>query len=402
MHLEVVHELDEKETSIKLFAILKGLSPALEHWVDYEFDYALQLLTPSKGWQNVIIEPVEELLSKVRESSYYLHIQINYQINGHLALDTQIENLTQMLFAGLIFQQYSPDWVQEHFYFDPRGFFFLPRTTYFTARVVDHLGGKPFLQFESTQKVFDPIEAIGYQDFQKANQKIDSAFLKILNKLLDASGRPLVLAIAGPTAAGKTEIVEMLSTFFQASGNTVTSLELDHFLTDRDYRERMGIDSLGKDALHFELFKSSFEQLLAGQEISIPRYDFISATSSHDLNGNLKPGCRPITVQPASIIFAEGNSPFLIPEVAVLVAVKIVYLTDDPIRLKRKWRRDIDLRKKYEMNYLRNRYFKDQFLMAAQVFIPQMEMCDLVIDTTGAAIWASQQVQGQLADFLFE
>jgi len=56
----------------------------------------------------------------------------------------------------------------------------------------------------------------------------------------------------------------------------------------------------------------------------------------------------PIVVEPADIIFIEGNFPFLIEEVADLIGIKVVYLTDDPIRLKRKWKRDIDYRKKYE------------------------------------------------------
>ena len=88
------------------------------------------------------------------------------------------------------------------------------------------------------------------------------------------------------------------------------------------------------------------------------------ATSSHDLNGNLKPGGVPIEIEPADIIFIEGNFPFLLEEVAHLIGIKVVYLTDDAVRLKRKWKRDIDYRKKYEPTYFRNRYFKDQFLMA--------------------------------------
>jgi hypothetical protein len=70
-----------------------------------------------------------------------------------------------------------------------------------------------------------------------------------------------------------------------------------------------------------------------------------------------------------------------------------VYLTDDPVRLKRKWRRDIDYRKKYEPTYFRNRFFKDQFIMAQIAYIPQMEMCDLVVDTTGAALWTTPKIR---------
>ena len=68
----------------------------------------------------------------------------------------------------------------------------------------------------------------------------------------------------------------------------------------------------------------------------------------------------------------------------------MVYLTDDPVRLKRKWKRDIDYRKKYEPTYFRNRYFKDQFIMAEIAYRPQLAMCDLAVDTTGAALWATR------------
>ncbi len=133
--------------------------------------------------------------------------------------------------------------------------------------------------------------------------------------------------------------------------------------------------------------------LISGKVISIPRYDFVYATSSHDLNGNLKPDGVPIVINPADIIFMEGNFPFLLEEIAPLIGIKIVYLTDDPIRLKRKWKRDVDYRKKYELNYFRNRYFKDQFIMAEIAYLPQMETCDITVDTTGAAIWVTPAVR---------
>ena len=94
-------------------------------------------------------------------------------------------------------------------------------------------------------------------------------------KLIAAKGTPILLAIAGPTAAGKTEIVERLRDAFEADGQKTTSIELDNFLTDRDYREAKGIFTQGKEALHFDLFKHSLEDICQGKKISIPRYDFV-------------------------------------------------------------------------------------------------------------------------------
>jgi uridine kinase len=172
---------------------------------------------------------------------------------------------------------------------------------------------------------------------------------------------------------------------------------MDNFLTDRDYREEKGIHTLGKEALHFRLFKQGLEDICQGKKIAIPRYDFVYATSSHNLDGNLKPGGVPIEIEPADIIFIEGNFPFLIEEVAHLIGIKVVYLTDDAIRLKRKWKRDIDYRKKYEPTYFRNRFFKDQFLMAEKAYRPQMQMCDIVVDTTGAAMWTTPEIASILS-----
>jgi uridine kinase len=98
-----------------------------------------------------------------------------------------------------------------------------------------------------------------------------------------------------------------------------------------------------------------------------------------------------VDVEPADIIFMEGNFPFLLEEIIDLIGIKVVYFTDDPVRIKRKWKRDMDYRKKYSVNYFRNRYFKDQFIMAQIAYIPQLEVCDLAVDTTGAAIWASAE-----------
>ena len=54
-----------------------------------------------------------------------------------------------------------------------------------------------------------------------------------------------------------------------------------------------------------------------GKKISIPRYNFIDGTSSHDLDGRLKPGGVPVEIEPADIIFIEGNFPFLIEEMSI-------------------------------------------------------------------------------------
>ena len=379
--------------SSALFEKMKCINPALEDLEPYEFRYCLNNLIPKPGgWASVIPDSREEIERRVNDTAFYKNIQIKAKVDDRIILDPQIVNLTNALFVGLVTGAYPLEWVTSHFYFDVRGFFFLHRTTYFTEEVLAHLGGKPYRQFEQKQKAFERLQDVGYKAVRKANAEVDALFIESVKTLIAARGTPTLLAIAGPTAAGKTEIVERLRCAFEQEGKKIAAIELDNFLTDRDYREAKGIHTQGKQALHFELLKQSLEDITHGKKISIPRYDFIYATSSHDLDGNLKPDGVPIEIEPADIIFIEGNFPFLLEEVVHLIGIKVVYLTDDPLRLKRKWKRDIDYRKKYEPTYFRNRYFKDQFIMADFAYRPQMAVADMVVDTTGAALWTTPEI----------
>ncbi len=379
-----------------LFERMKRINPAIEDLELYEFRYALRDLIPADGWDAVELDAPEEIERRVNSREFYAGIKIKPRADNRIVLDENIVRLTNTLLVGLVTDAYCEEWIRTHFYFDIRGFYFLHRTIYFTDAALAHLGGKPFRQFEQKQNRFERYQSVGYKEFQAANAEIDQFFIECAQKLVAIKGTPILFAIAGGTAAGKTEIVERLRGAFAQSGMKTTSIELDNFFTDREYREAKGIDSLGKEAYHFALFQQALEDILRGKQIAIPRYDTIYATSSHDLDGKLKPTGVPIVVEPADIIFIEGNFPFLFPEVARLIGIKAVYLTDDAVRLKRKWKRDIDYRKKYEPTYFRNRFFKDQFLMAQKCYIPQLQMCDIAVDTTGAAIWVTPEIAEML------
>jgi uridine kinase len=372
-----------------LYERMRSINAGIERLQLYEFRYALENLYPQDGWNSIELDKPEEIEKMVRARDFYEAIQLKPREKDRIVLDHNIVRLTRMLFAGLVGGEYSQAWVSRHFYFDIRGFYFLPRTFYFTDDVLTHFGGKPFRCFEPRQKFLDRFQDIGYQDFQEANAEIDRAFIESLQKLIMVGGTPILITLAGPTAAGKTEITERLINTFGEMGKKTTTIEMDNFLLDRDDRDDK---AMGKEVTHFDLFKKSLQGILQGKKISIPRYDFINATSSHDLEGNLKPGCSPLEVEPADIIFLEGNFPFQMEELNDLIHIKVVYLTDDPVRLKRKWKRDIDYRKKYDPAYFRNRFFKTQFMRAEDIYRPLMEQCDLVVDTSGAALWVTPEV----------
>ncbi len=376
-----------------LYEKMKSVCPGITDMELDEFRYACEGVHLADGWDSVKPDQVEEIENKINKVDFYEAIQLKPRKGDRIVMDESILNLTRMLCAGLVMETYPPEWIRSHFFFDIRGFYFLHRTTYFTPEIEAHLGSKPWRKFESRREMFDHEQAVGYQLFQKANAETDACFLDTVQRLAALKGLPVLIAIAGQTAAGKTEIVERLRQAFEHAGRKVTSIEMDNFLTDRDFREERGIDSRGKEALHYKLFEQALSDIYQGKPISIPRYDFVHATSSHDMEGNLRSGCSPIEIPPADVIFMEGNFPFLLPEIARMINIKVVYLTDDDIRMKRKWKRDMDYHKKYDLMYFLNRYFREQFIMAEQVYRPQMLTCDMVVDTSNAAIWLTPELQ---------
>ena len=382
-----------EEFTAALFKELKTIQPGVENLAFYEFRYALENYFPEEGWESIRILPKIEIEQKINTRAFYESIEHKPKIGDRIVLDRQIFHLNQVLFAGLVSNQYSAGWVKNLFYFDVRGFFFVPRNTYFTGDVLTHLGRKPYLSFEQKQMQLDRYQGIGYLDFMLANEEIDRAFIDCIQKVINAKGTPILITLAGPTAAGKTEITERLLIEFAKKGQIITTIEVDNFLLDREIREDK---PMGKESTHFDIFVKSLEEILKGHKIQIPRYDFVYGTSSHDLSGILKPGCTSMEIEPADIILMEGNFPFHIDEISRLIGIKVVYLTDDPIRLKRKWKRDIDYRKKYDPAYFLNRYFKTQFLRADEIYRPLMAVSEIVVDTTGAALWIAPEIRDLL------
>ncbi len=381
---------DTERFSSVLYKKMADLSAGVTQFELYEFHYCLDNLTPATGWDSLDIPGCGEIEALIRRKEFYLGIRHRPQHDGQLVLDEQIAWLTRALFAGLAVGIYSPEWIQSLFYFDPRGFIFLPRTEYFPPAVREHLGGQPAFQLEPTQPRFETAFEIGYREFKEANLAIDRLFLDVIQALIASRGTPLLLTLLGPSAAGKTEITGRMRAALISSGMRVAAIEMDNFFKDREFRESRPVD---KEVIHFELFRKCMTDLLAGKPVSAPRYDSVRAISSHDLQSRLRPGEYAIEIEPADVLLLEGNFPFQIPEIAPLIGLKIVYLTDDPIRLKRKWKRDVDFRRKYEPLYLCNRFFRTQFLRQQEVYLPMMTICDMVVDTTGAALWLTPEIR---------
>ncbi len=379
-----------------LYEKMTIINPGISKLELYEFQYALVSIKPKEGWSVFANNHIEDIQSNCFDEEFFRKITLKPMVGNKTVLDKTILYLTQKLFVSILTDDISLSWVKTQFYFDIRAFCFFIHTCYFNERILENFGNKPYLIFKPNKKDLEPMQEIGYKEFKEANLEIDQAFIRTIYQLVRIYKLPILLTLAGPTGAGKTEITERVQTFLMEKGLHITTIEMDNFYKDREYRDTQ---AYGKGVIHFDLFIQAMQDLLAGKSTVIPRYDFYQATSSHDISSKLRPERTPIKIEPADVIFLEGDFPFYMPELEKLITLRTVYLTDDSIRLKRKWRRDIDLRKKYDPVGFVNRYFRTQFIRAQEIYLPLMEVCDLVVDTTAAKLWLKPAIIEELQKF---
>ncbi len=375
---------DSKRFSSRLYELLDQLNPGIQDLELYEFRYALENITPPGGWTAVEIPPTGDITHMVSNREFFAQVEFKPLQNNHIVLDEQILHLAQVLCCGLVSGTYSLAWVDSIFYFDIRAFVFFVRTRYFDPAIIEHFGGQPHRTFPAFQVQLSRRQDIGLREFRAANQQLDQSLVELILGMVRSHGVPLVITLVGPTGAGKTEITQEILAGMTKADIRCSSIEMDNFYKDGVYRQGKALD---RQVIHYDIFRQCIDTLSQRRSALIPRYNFLSTTSSHDLQSRLRPGGIPLQVEPADVIFLEGNYPFHDMDVSPLIDIKIVYLTDDPVRLKRKWRRDIDYRKKYDPVYFVNRYFRTQFLRTEEVYHPLLKVCDLAADTTSGKIW---------------
>ena len=141
-----------------------------------------------------------------------------------------------------------------------------------------------------------------------------------------------VIGIGGGTGSGKTTIAEALADRLDA-----TILRIDDYYRPLDHltfeqRERINFDA--PDAIDHELLRGHLSQLLAGEPIDKPRYDFTQHTRSEF--GDV--------IHPKPVIIVEGLFALHWPEINSLYQTTIFVETPREVRFARRLKRDIEER----------------------------------------------------------
>ena len=144
--------------------------------------------------------------------------------------------------------------------------------------------------------------------------------------------RPLVIGLAGGTGSGKSTVVREIVR--GVAPEPVTKLHHDAYYRDFDhlpFEERALINFDHPDALETELLVRHLDQLLDGETIKMPTYDFKTHTRA----------AQTISLDPTRVLIVDGFLVLADPELRARMDVKVYVDTDPDVRLIRRLRRDV-------------------------------------------------------------
>jgi uridine kinase len=104
---------------------------------------------------------------------------------------------------------------------------------------------------------------------------------KIADEIASRRPRVRVVTIAGPSSSGKTTFAKRLGIQLRVNGIDPVALSLDNYYVDRDRTpkdETGAYDFEALDAIDLPLFHRQLQQLLDGEEVVAPRFDFMTGT----------------------------------------------------------------------------------------------------------------------------
>lgn len=144
-----------------------------------------------------------------------------------------------------------------------------------------------------------------------------------------------LIAIAGGSASGKTTVAKKIAE--ACKGKDVVFIEMDNYYKDlshlsREERKKTNFDH--PNAFDFHLLIHNLEQLLLGNAIEEPIYDFKVNSRSKKVK----------VIKPGDVIIFDGIFALENQEIRNKAAINIYVDTDSDIRLLRRILRDVNER----------------------------------------------------------
>ncbi|OQA45038.1 MAG: Uridine kinase [Chloroflexi bacterium ADurb.Bin325] len=179
---------------------------------------------------------------------------------------------------------------------------------------------EPVIEYPKLVAVFreygQTLRLLGVQDVGALNEAIldgrteetilvaearhEQRIARIATQIAERHEQLRLVLIAGPSSSGKTTFSKRLAVQLLANGIRPLAVELDNYFVDRELSPR---DEQGNynfevlEALDLALFNEQLAALMAGEEVQLPRYNF--------LTGKREPGSV-IRLSPGQVLLIEG------------------------------------------------------------------------------------------------
>ncbi|NBC84746.1 MAG: uridine kinase [Bacteroidetes bacterium] len=201
---------------------------------------------------------------------------------------------------------------------------------------------------------------------------------------------PVIIGIAGGSGSGKTTVLRRIIEAF--GSDEIAVLDHDAYYQDLsdhppEERERFNFDH--PDALETGLMREHLDELVEGETIQKPIYDFTTHSRKEKTE----------TVEPRPVVIIEGILVLAEPELEEAMDIKIYVDTADDIRLMRRIRRDIQERGRAIDGVLRQ-YERTVRPMHIEFVEPSKRKADIIIPRGGHNHVAIQMVLARIQDLL--
>lgn len=181
--------------------------------------------------------------------------------------------------------------------------------------------------------------------------------------------KPILIAVAGGSASGKTTVVRKIIERLNSSDITVITHD-DYYkdLTTLSIEERRKVNFDHPDSLDNDLFVTQLKELLNGHSINKPTYDFVVHNRS-DKTEN---------IHPTRIIIIEGILVLEDERVRDLATIKLFVESDDDVRFIRRLVRDTKERGR-SIDSVINQYLNTVKPMYYSFIKPTKRYADMII-----------------------
>ena len=180
---------------------------------------------------------------------------------------------------------------------------------------------------------------------------------------------PVIIGVTGGSGSGKTSVCREI--FKQFQGKSIMMLEHDSYYKDQShmsFEERLETNYDHPLAFDTDLLIEQLKQLIAGEAVDIPVYDYTNHTRSEEV----------IHQEPKEVIILEGIMILENQRLRDLMDIKIFVDTDVDLRIIRRIQRDMTERGR-SLDSIIDQYLGVVKKMHEQFIEPTKKYADVII-----------------------